>query len=277
MPVNAGRTLIRDFARQSGEELVVTGGEPLTHPDCVDFIQEAKDCGVGTTLFSMGVIDNVRVVDHTLLDRLARILDVWRVSLHASDDSSHDDLTKVPGSFKATCKAVERIVTRGIEVRATFFAHNRNISDLPDVAALCSRLGIVELRVLTVVPQGRAAAHPERFMVLREEVIQATNAANAINEVHVRLGEAARARQGDESACRAIREELVVSYDGWVSPCHSFEPPPSDSDDDNVFRANLQRVLEKSPRLLCCRKLGGSRSDGCSGGCVARLAILGID
>jgi len=275
LPTPEGRSLIRAFAELGGEELVLTGGEPLVHPDCVVLVRVGKASGLVTTLFSMGVAEGMRVVDRAILTELASALDVWRVSLHASAADRHDRLTRMPGSFNATCQAVPLIVSAGIEVRATFFAYPENIADLAAVAALCSKLGVAELRVLTLVPQGRGAALSKGFSIEREEIESAVKQASAQGGVRVRLGEATRARQGDDSDCRAIQEELVVNWDGWISPCHSVEPAPSDSDFDNVLRVGLEEALEMSPRLRRCREVALLHPCGCSGGCLASRALPG--
>lgn len=275
--IETGRalSLIEQFAQQGGNHLVVTGGEPLTHPDCDQFVEAARELGLSTTLFSMGVVEGMELVPTQLLTKLARSLDVWRVSLHAPDATTHDGLTMIPGSFSATCVAIERIRSAGISVYATFFAYPKNVSLLRGVAELCRGLGIGELRVLTVVPQGRAAAKPDPLRLDPAQVVKALSAATEVAGVRVRLGEAARARSGDSSECRAIREELVVNWDGWISPCHSVEPQPSSSDLDNALRTRLHEVLQNSPRLQLCRDLAMRSAETCEGGCRARQALLG--
>lgn len=92
--------------------------------------------------------------------------------------------------------------------------------------------------------------------------------------VRVRLGEATLARYREPNKCVAIAKELVVRWDGWISPCHNVEPRPSESDYDNVFRKSLGEVLELSPFLGQCRlEQRRTSTCGCDEGCLAQRAI----
>lgn len=266
--------LIRDFAAQGGASLVVTGGEPLEYPHLLELLEQAKRIGLGTTLFSMGLRQGLRPLDIVDARTLSRAVDAFRVSIHGSTSAVHDKLTRTPGSFDAMHASIRALTSAGIDVKATFFAHTGNIHDLPAVAQLCSSVGIHDLRVLVVVAQGRAAHRPQAFAVKPSSLTRLLAEARGVRDVNVRLGDAAKASEGKINACLAVQEELVVNSQGWLSPCHSFEPTPSQSDYDNPLRVGLTEALKSSPRLVACREVL-MREGGCQRGCVARLALAG--
>ena len=55
MPVESAKKLIRDFATLGGQRLVVTGGEPLSHPNCKQILRESKSEGLHNSMFSMAI------------------------------------------------------------------------------------------------------------------------------------------------------------------------------------------------------------------------------
>lgn len=272
---DGGRALIEQFAAQGGEDLVLTGGEPLEHFALFDFVKHGKDTGLRTSLFSMGAASNGEVVGRRLVRRLSDYLDVWTVSLHSATPLLHDALTHYPGSFKTTCVAVDRIVEAGVEVRCTFFAHSGNLGELTRVTRLCEQLRITELRIVVVVPQGRALSQASSFDVSGPDLLATVQEADGLGPVVVRLGEAAKAGHSLLNQCRAIQEELVVNWDGWISPCHSVEPYPSDCEYDNALLRPLLQVLENSPRLGRCRQEAQRAPQSqCESGCLARRVLI---
>lgn len=276
MPLNKALDLIRQFAELGGRRLILTGGEPLEHHGCREILACARDRRLSTTLYSMGILgQDGGPVEASFVESLSSVLDVWQVSLHSANAQGHEALTNVPGSFESTCRAVRLAVKAGIEVRATLFAYPENLLEITTVAELCGRLGIEELRVLASVAQGRAAISSSTYDLNGESLVEEVERAKRAGRTRVRLGEAAKAKHGLQNDCQAVKEELVVNWAGWVSPCHSVEPFPSSSDYDNVFCASLKDVLAKSPRLVLCRDLTRAASSGCKQGCLAREALLG--
>jgi MoaA/NifB/PqqE/SkfB family radical SAM enzyme len=149
--------LISQFALQGGSSLVLTGGEPLDHPEILDFLRLAKHLNLDTTLFSMGIRVDCKPLGLGEARVLAALVSSFRVSVHGSTPAVHDGLTRVAGSLDATLESVRTLVSAGVEVKATFFAHPGNIEDIEGAARLCKKVGIHEMRVLVAVAQGRAA------------------------------------------------------------------------------------------------------------------------
>ena len=275
MEPKLGLYLIEQFAALGGEDLLVTGGEPLEHESLVHFLRHGKSKSLRTTLFSMGVDGSGKAVSGDQVQSLSKYLDVWRVSLHSPRPELHDALTNRDGSFTATCNAVRTIVGAGVEVRSTFFAHPENLSQLSETARLCERLGVAEMRVVTIVPQGRGRSKGRHYNVAGREVAEAIQEANKLAHIAVRLGEAAKASYDLRNECRAVEEEMVVNWAGWASPCHAVEPFPSDSEYDNAFLKPLAEVLRRSPRLdRCQREARRAHPSGCETGCLVRRALL---
>ena len=84
--------VIRDkfsWLRNSGlEKVTFAGGEPLLHPEIVDFVRIAKELG-----FTTSIVTNGRLLDEPILGRLADYLDWVGISI----DSSREEVERALG------------------------------------------------------------------------------------------------------------------------------------------------------------------------------------
>jgi MoaA/NifB/PqqE/SkfB family radical SAM enzyme len=273
MPVQAAQKLIQEFVAQGGEDVTITGGEPLTHPGLLDLLKAAKLANLSTTIFSMGISEDGTPIKRNQALEIAPYIDEWWVSFHSSTSNVHDLITRYPSSFSATVAAVRTLSSAGISVHATFVARPETICELGAVASMCANFGIGELRVITVIEQGRASNRSGMSAVRSEEVLREISLAKFKAGIEVRLGESSKAEFGLANNCQAIQKELIVDCNGWVSACHIVEPRRSADQNDNVFKVPLADVIAESSRLAACRKRLLDGQFGCANGCIVRQAM----
>ena len=99
---DAWLAVLDDLRRLGALFVVLTGGEPLLHPD---FAQIAR--GIGERHLAFRLLTNGSLVDEdaaALLGEL-RPLSV-ELSLHGATAATHDGTTRTPGSFGAVWRAV---------------------------------------------------------------------------------------------------------------------------------------------------------------------------
>lgn len=271
MDPDAADRLLRQFASQGGSELTLTGGEPLLHPAIDHVAGTAQELGLDVTLFTMGLVAGGRGLPAQRITQLVPLSQRWRVSLHGATDDAHDHITGLPGSFDATVSTIARLVEADAWVGATFVARPDALHELLPVVRMCDELGIRELRVVSLVAQGRQVRPPRQLP--RTTILSAIEAADERSGVSVRLGDAALAQLGLPNNCQAFDKELVVSVDGWVSACHVIEPFASQDERDNVFRTGLPRTLTESPRLARVREMSVNCGRSCRDGCLMERSV----
>ena len=89
-----------------------SGGEPMLHPFCSDFIRYAKDYDINVTIFS-----NLTMLSDSILEALKyKHPSVVRVSLYSMNPDTHDSITLLSGSFEKTTKNIIKLVQNGITV-----------------------------------------------------------------------------------------------------------------------------------------------------------------
>jgi MoaA/NifB/PqqE/SkfB family radical SAM enzyme len=164
-------------------------GEPLTHPDIVSMVGEAKRLGSRVELITNGTLLTPEM-SHRLIDAG---LDMLWASLDGASPESYSDV-RLGAALPQVLNNLARFrdlrlwanYARSVGLRRSekhelglvFVAMKRNIGDLPGILRLGSRLGITRLMVTNVLPYT-----PE----MCEEVLYARSLTDRYPLVHLQL------------------------------------------------------------------------------------------
>lgn len=118
--------------------LVLIGGEAMMHPDFWTVAEGASQRGFATTLITNGLL-----LDEASADRL-RSLGIQGVtlSIYSSTPEIHDAMTGVPGSWRRTTAALQRMRDRGIAVGVNCLLTRLNIGGWRDMLHWCEERGV---------------------------------------------------------------------------------------------------------------------------------------
>jgi MoaA/NifB/PqqE/SkfB family radical SAM enzyme len=246
MPTEQAIRITREFASLGGREVILTGGEPLIYSGLDTILETILSLGIAPSIFTMALGWGAQPITCERARKLAMYGPTVWVSLHG-DSTTHDRLTGRVGSREATEEGVGTLLAAGVQVKATCVATPETITRLAEAAEACKRLGISELRVFVVVPQGRAKSHKRLELWDHHAIDDAIAAAAAVSGPVVRLGQSADATL--RGRLLPATSDIVVNWDGWVSNTHAEEPAPSWHPFDNAFDHPLIDVLRRSPRL----------------------------
>lgn len=117
--------------------LILSGGEPLLHPDIFKISQRAKDMGFYVALSSNGTrisaanIDDIAAIDYQYIG----------VSLDGIKDT-HDRFRRMPGAFDEALRGIHLCLDKGIKVGIRFTLTQDNYSDFPALLQLMDDNGI---------------------------------------------------------------------------------------------------------------------------------------
>ena len=111
--------------------LILSGGEPLLHPDIFAISHRAKAMG-----FYVGLSTNGTLIDEALLPKIAAVgYDYVGISLDGLR-ATHDRFRRKAGAFDASLSAVRLLRDAGIKVGLRFTLTQDNAADLPALLAL---------------------------------------------------------------------------------------------------------------------------------------------
>ena len=111
--------------------LILSGGEPLLHPDIFNISRRAKDMGFYVALSSNGTkisvanIDQIAAIDYQYIG----------VSLDGIKDT-HDQFRRVKGSFDQALQGIHLCLEKGIKVGIRFTLTQDNAGDFPALLQL---------------------------------------------------------------------------------------------------------------------------------------------
>jgi radical SAM protein with 4Fe4S-binding SPASM domain len=220
--------LIDGFAALGAETLVITGGEPLTHPDWFDLLSYAcTRSGIREVRLQTNAILITPAHVNALLTLKDRGLTI-QTSLEGATPRAHDQV-RGTGSFDRTMQGLGLLVKEGMASRIciTFTEMRHNFEDIPDLMKLADKMGIGQFITGTLVSGGRAAqpgglAPP--LPVQYEKLLERFQDDKTFKERYHRIGNIAALEwfmeRGDAASnCCTFIETPYVTAQGNLYPC----------------------------------------------------------
>lgn len=103
--------LLKEFGDIGFIHLVITGGEPLLHPEFKEICKLAQK-----NRYLISVKTNGTLVDDALVEFFKGLKPrTVEVSLYSADSKEHDNITQIPGSFDKTTEGIKKLKNGGVK------------------------------------------------------------------------------------------------------------------------------------------------------------------
>ncbi|MBL7213154.1 MAG: radical SAM protein [Desulfobacteraceae bacterium] len=158
VPVDTLGRLIKGFVQLGIEEVCLTGGEPLTHPDWFEILRfSATQAGLKHVRLQTNATLLTEVETGTLSSMDFEGL-IIQVSLEGATAQTHDQV-RGRGSFVRAFRGLKLLAEAGLarQTEVAFTETQHNFGELPRLFTLLDELGIGRLVSGTLVQAGRAA------------------------------------------------------------------------------------------------------------------------
>ena len=280
---------IEDFRHLRVHQVVLSGGEPLLHPDLWGICELLKSIPASITLLTNGL----------LLERYAREAARWCAEVVVSLDGPleiHDEIRGTDGAFRSLAAGVVALKAseprRPITARCTI--QRRNFRHMSETVVAAWEMGLDRISFLTADVSTQAFNRPKpwgsertgevaldreeaaEFEELLENFIathEVEYAAGFIAESPAKLRRLTRyyaALNGDgrfpQVSCNAPWVSTVIEEDGTVRPCF-FQPPLG-----NLRDRPLEAILNSPEAVAFRRNLDVRRNPICQK-CVCTLYL----
>ncbi len=130
-------TVMDDLKAFKVPVLILSGGEPLLHPDIFAISRRAKDMGFYVALSSNGT----KITEHTIDEIAALNYQYVGVSLDGIKDT-HDTFRRQAGAFDAALRGIRLCLEQGIKVGIRFTLTQDNYQDFPALLGLMDAYAI---------------------------------------------------------------------------------------------------------------------------------------
>lgn len=120
--------------------LTFTGGEAFVRKDIVEILEHACE-----KTFSFRLNTNGSLIDEKMLKRLEPMrpfIQSFDISFYGADPTVHDTLSKRPGAYNNTVRAVRLISEAGMNLVAKFITMRDNFDGIPKFEEDMQRLGV---------------------------------------------------------------------------------------------------------------------------------------
>lgn len=161
--------------KKEGENyIVLSGGEPMLHPDFIKILEYARDTGFYVTVLS----NSSQCKDKEFAQHIKEIMPEKRISIvtavHSSDPAIHDRITGVSGSLLETLEGLDHLVEVGIPITIKHIFNRISLYTLYDTFCYLEEHypPKVSFHFCTMDYSGRAEKNVEDLFVSMEEIQQ---------------------------------------------------------------------------------------------------------
>lgn len=245
--------LMDDFSALGAEKIIITGGEPLTHPDWFALLSFAcRDEGFSEVRLQTNAI----LLTQAHVERLQSLVDmglIVQTSLEGATAKNHERV-RGQGSFRQTLQGLKLLVDKEMapHICITFTEMQHNFDDLPELMKTVEDMGIRQFITGTLVCDGRAAQSRDLSPPTADQydrLIERYREDSAFRQRYRRIGNiaalewAVHGSEGIEPCCTFI-ETPYVTAKGKLHPCLMLHA--EDYAAANLFERPLMTAVAES-------------------------------
>ncbi len=257
--------LFEELAHMQVMNLVLSGGEPLAHPDFLELGAKARDLG-----FVVRIKTNAHALRGRLAERVREEIDPFlvEVSLHGASAQTHDRQTRVAGSFDRLLANLEEAKRLGLRIKINSTLTRWNEAEVRGMFEVADRLELPiqfdpevsprddgDRSPLDISPSSSGLRHLLAVERERAERHQETEREKAVREV-ARQDSELMAGGGSDQHCGAGSSGLAIDPFGNVYPCVQWRRAIG-----NLHDRKLGELWRGNPRLDEVRRLSRAAKD----------------
>jgi radical SAM protein with 4Fe4S-binding SPASM domain len=284
------KKILQELTDLGMHRLVLTGGDPMTHPAWLDILEFAcRELAISSVCLQTTAI----LMTRSHLDVLDKFQDTglsFQVSLDGAGPITHD-YVRGDGAFARTIQGLNVLVEGGWGPRlvVAFTEMKHNLDEIDPLLVLVERMGIGSLVSGTLVSAGRAARSegiappgPDQYRrLITRYVSDEIFRSRYLQLANIAAVEWWRHRSETSGTCCTFIEHPYITANGRMHPCVMLQAEPYSA--RGVFDRPLSEALaEVLPRWGLLRRISLRRASEvaacrqcpyrchCDAGCMGR-------
>lgn len=229
--------------------ITLSGGEPMLNSNLVSFLKKSFEHN-----FSINLLSNLTLLNDDLIGVMASnpLLSV-QASLYSMNETVHDSITGVKGSFRKTYNAILQLYERNIPMQINCPIMRQNLNCYHEVIDWATSMNIessADYMLFGCYDCSRSNLHCRLDGFEIKEVVKSecsdanylNNIRNAISEKHVKV---------TDSICPICKHSLCISTTGDVYPCEGWQRKIV----GNITETSLEKIWGNSKDVVALRGL----------------------
>ena len=264
--------VVDDAVALGAKTVSLSGGEPFLREDIVEIVDYIQCKGLKLRLYSSGIYSDGGIhtsIPTKLLEAIKDKIDALIFNYEVVDAELYATIMGTESANLALLdETIHRAIALGIPVEAHLVPMHCNYHQIPDVLSKLYSIGVKNVSLLRLVPQGRVLENKELVEMSVDEQEELKKIMAKCQETYqdkIRLGLPFSAKR---AACGTGSIKLTVRYDGYVFPCEAFKDGMMEINKgvmpENVKEKRLKNIYEESGYLKVVRE-GLQAYSGCEG------------
>lgn len=276
LSTEVAKRTVRLLAMGGTKAVVLSGGEPLLHPDVEQVARSAKEAGM-----NVGIITNGTLLDRDIAARLMGYVDYIQISIDGLQDQ-HDRI-RGPGSYRAALTGARRAREAVMQnVILTTTVTRLNVDSWRDIRENTHNMGFSQSFSL-FMPTGVGKINAHELMPSPEQLLPFVLGLLTCDdgkELPEPISLISRC------SCGAGVHLISIDPDGSIYPCHLIRAPELKMGSVVTTEHSLLEDISKSrvfKRLRSCNVDSNRKCSlcqvryFCAGGCSANGILNGLD
>lgn len=148
--------------------VILTGGEPFTRPDFMEIVESARKRRLSVTIFT-----NATLITETQINRIKDLfIDEVHVSVYSANPTTHDSITRFPGSFVKSVGAIRKMRKAGLTVRIKCPLMNRTADGVDKIKQLGADLGVDVQYTLAITAKNDGNCDTHQYRLTQTQLYQ---------------------------------------------------------------------------------------------------------
>lgn len=240
----------------------LSGGEPFLRADFEEIVNYIHSQGIAIRVYSSGIYfvnGRYTSIPVELLEAVKDNIDALIFNYETIDSELYATIMGTePANITLLEKTIKKAIALGIPVEAHLVPMHCNYHNIPEVLNKLFFIGVKNVSILRIVPQGRVLENQNYVLLCpdeQEELQKILFKSEEIYKGKIRLGLPFSAKH---ATCGTGSVKLTVRYDGYVFPCEAFKDGMmkivEDIIPENVKDKSLKDIYENSAYLKIVRE-----------------------
>lgn len=227
LDINTIKSAIVDAKSLGAKSVSISGGEPFLRPDIIEIVNYVRMQSLKVLIYSSGIIykdGEYQSISCSLIQAIKEKIDKLIFNYETTDAELYANVmgTK-PENLSLLEVSMKNAINLGVPVEAHLVPMHCNYREIPTILDRLYSIGVSNVSLLRLVPQGRAIENRQQVeldLTEEKELRQILIECKQKYEGKLRLGLPFSSKR---TVCGTGVGKLTIRYDGFVFPCEAFK------------------------------------------------------